>query len=281
MKLGLSLSSWNGHLPTKSLAAVLAKLDAARAHQREQVGVALHAVDVVVGDPGHGFPGGCQADRDFSIPVPFCVISAYRQAGNANPLNPTCIIMPDRHPPSMTDSEVEFFKALGSRVSRLRKNQGLTQAGLAGPLGITQPMLASYEIGRRRIPASLLPALAHELRVPVGELLGERPKGAKPGPHQTPEAARSGQRPPQAAAAVRQPVPRHRPQPGGRGRLFPLAARFLLCPPPPTAGQVDQLVLAEAETIPAPRRHCLAAQAAWLSTASGGGGRTPQGRSGA
>lgn len=82
----------------------------------------------------------------------------------------------------MTDSEVEFFKALGSRVSKLRKDQGMTQTDLAQPLGITQPMLASYEIGRRRIPASLLPSLAHELGISVGELLGEPHKGGKPGP---------------------------------------------------------------------------------------------------
>jgi len=81
----------------------------------------------------------------------------------------------------MTVSEVEFFKALGSRVSQMRKDQGLTQTELAEPLGITQPMLASYEIGRRRIPASLLPALAHELRVSVGGLLGEELKNGKPG----------------------------------------------------------------------------------------------------
>ena len=86
--------------------------------------------------------------------------------------------MPNRHPVLMTDSEVGFFKALGARVSRLRKDQGMTQSELAEPLGITQPMLASCEIGRRRIPASLLPALAHELRVSVGEA----PKNGKPGP---------------------------------------------------------------------------------------------------
>jgi len=65
------------------------------------------------------------------------------QPENANSLNRPCIIMPNRHHLLMTDSEVEFFKALGSRVSQLRRDQGLTQTELAEPLGITQPMLAS------------------------------------------------------------------------------------------------------------------------------------------
>lgn len=125
---------------------------------------------------------GCQVDLNFFISIPYCVILAYRQPENANPLNRTCIIMPNRHTSLMTDLELKFFKALGSRVSQLRKDQGMTQTELAEPLGITQPMMASYEIGRRRIPASLLPALAHELRVSVGELLGEPQKNSKPGP---------------------------------------------------------------------------------------------------
>lgn len=83
----------------------------------------------------------------------------------------------------MTENEKEFFKTLGARIAELRKAAGLTQTDLAEPLGATQPMMASYEIGRRRIPASLLLPLAQELRVSVAELLGEvAENGKKRGP---------------------------------------------------------------------------------------------------
>jgi len=82
----------------------------------------------------------------------------------------------------MTDSEIYFFKDLGTRVSQARKEQGLTQTELAELVGVTQPMIASYEIGRRRIPATLLSPLARELRLPVAQLLGEELKNSKPGP---------------------------------------------------------------------------------------------------
>jgi len=41
---------------------------------------------------------------------------------------------------------------------------------------------ASFEIGRRRVPVSLLPALARALAVSVEELIGEQGKPAKRGP---------------------------------------------------------------------------------------------------
>ena len=82
----------------------------------------------------------------------------------------------------MTESEQEFFKALGSRVAEARKAQGLTQTELAELLGVTQPMIASYEIGRRRIPATLIVPLSKELHLPIPELLGAKPQGGKRGP---------------------------------------------------------------------------------------------------
>lgn len=45
----------------------------------------------------------------------------------------------------------------------LRKAQDLTPAQLAELLGITQRQFASFEIGRRRIPAPTLPLLAKAL----------------------------------------------------------------------------------------------------------------------
>ena len=50
-------------------------------------------------------------------------------------------------------------------------------------LGITQQMVASYEIGRRRIPASMLPQLAQIFAVPVDALIGRQTTGkSKRGP---------------------------------------------------------------------------------------------------
>lgn len=83
----------------------------------------------------------------------------------------------------MTEDEKDYFKLLGSRIAQLRKAQGLTQVQLAEALDISQQVLASYEIGRRRIPVSKLPDLARALAVGVDELLGESAKArAKRGP---------------------------------------------------------------------------------------------------
>ena len=57
-------------------------------------------------------------------------------------------------------------------MAQLRQAAGLTQVQLAETLGISQQMVASYEVGRRRIPVSMLPALAQALKVQVDALLG-------------------------------------------------------------------------------------------------------------
>lgn len=83
----------------------------------------------------------------------------------------------------MTEDETGYFKALGGRIAQLRKDQGLTQASLAQTLGIAQQALASYEIGRRRVPVSMLADLARSLGVSIEALLGEMVKAsAKRGP---------------------------------------------------------------------------------------------------
>jgi transcriptional regulator with XRE-family HTH domain len=60
--------------------------------------------------------------------------------------------------------------------------QGLTQAQLAESLGVSQQQVASFEVGRRRVPVSLLPTLARALAVSVETLLGQPPKAGKRGP---------------------------------------------------------------------------------------------------
>ncbi|MEZ5312886.1 MAG: helix-turn-helix domain-containing protein [Thermoanaerobaculia bacterium] len=84
--------------------------------------------------------------------------------------------------PALTEEEKEFFRDFGSRLAELRKARGLTQVQLAERLEITQQQLASYEIGRRRVPVSLLAPLADALSASVEELLGAEPKSKKRGP---------------------------------------------------------------------------------------------------
>ena len=82
----------------------------------------------------------------------------------------------------MKNSEEDFFKQLGQRIHQLRKEQNLTQVHLAEMLGIKQQVVASYEIGRRRVPVSLIPPLAKALGVSVEDLLGLENTTLKRGP---------------------------------------------------------------------------------------------------
>ena len=85
-------------------------------------------------------------------------------------------------PTSMTSEEREFFQAMGERIAEARKALGMTQAQLADELGVAQQVVASYEVGRHRVPASFLPRLARTLAIPVEELIGEETQRSKRGP---------------------------------------------------------------------------------------------------
>ena len=82
----------------------------------------------------------------------------------------------------MTPHDEQFFKELGARIAELRKEQGLSQQALADQLGIAQQTFAHYEVGRARMPVSLLPALAQIFGVAGDELLGLRNGTGKRGP---------------------------------------------------------------------------------------------------
>jgi len=73
----------------------------------------------------------------------------------------------------MTPDERTFFTGLGQRIAKARNDADLTQQQLAERLGILQPQLASYEVGRRRVPVSLLPRLARALTVAVDVLIDD------------------------------------------------------------------------------------------------------------
>jgi len=86
---------------------------------------------------------------------------------------------------AISPDERAFFLQLGTRIAELRKAQGITQIQMAEALGVSQQTVNSYEVARRRIPTSALPALATLLSSSVDELvLGDKakPEVGKRGP---------------------------------------------------------------------------------------------------
>lgn len=74
---------------------------------------------------------------------------------------------------AISPDERAFFIELGARIAELRKTQEITQNQMAEALGVSQQTVNSYEVARRRVPASALPALARLLGVSLDTLLGE------------------------------------------------------------------------------------------------------------
>lgn len=82
---------------------------------------------------------------------------------------------------TMDDKDTTFFKELGARIAKARKERGMTQQALADQLGIAQQTLAHYEVARARIAASLLPRVAERLDLSFDELLMGQPTIRIPG----------------------------------------------------------------------------------------------------
>ena len=78
--------------------------------------------------------------------------------------------------------EEEFFKLLGKRIAGLRVQSGLSQRALAKKLNATQQAVATYELGTRRVPSSLLVPLCQIFEVSLEQLLDAEPIKLKPGP---------------------------------------------------------------------------------------------------
>lgn len=83
---------------------------------------------------------------------------------------------------TMSQEEKRFFKELGARVAQLRRELNMTQQQLADLLGTAQQQIASYEVARLKVPASMLPRLARALGVSLEALVGETEPPAKRGP---------------------------------------------------------------------------------------------------
>ena len=77
-------------------------------------------------------------------------------------------------PMAISTNARAFFARLGARIAELRKSQHITQVQMAETLGVSQQTINSYEVGRRRVPVSLLPAIADALAVSVEQLIGKR-----------------------------------------------------------------------------------------------------------
>ncbi len=82
----------------------------------------------------------------------------------------------------MTPDEKAFFRQLGSRIAEFRKSATLTQVQLAEALSVSQQTVASWEVGRRGVPVSILPSLARTLSVSIEALIGEKAPPGKRGP---------------------------------------------------------------------------------------------------
>jgi transcriptional regulator with XRE-family HTH domain len=74
---------------------------------------------------------------------------------------------------TMNTRDEQFFKELGVRIAQARKDHGMTQNELAEQLGVAQQTLAHYEVGRARMPASMLPTVAKLLTLSLDELMGQ------------------------------------------------------------------------------------------------------------
>ena len=85
-------------------------------------------------------------------------------------------------PTAMTSAEQAFFRALGERIATARKALGMTQVQLANEVGVAQQVIASYEVGRRRVQVMLLPKLAHALAISVEDLIAGEGQPARRGP---------------------------------------------------------------------------------------------------
>ena len=74
-------------------------------------------------------------------------------------------------PGMISDDDRGFFVKLGKRIAELRRRKALTQTKLAEELDVSQKTVNAFEHGTRRVPVSLLPALAEKLDVTIEEIV--------------------------------------------------------------------------------------------------------------
>lgn len=72
---------------------------------------------------------------------------------------------------TLSEAELDAYLAAPSPLAFWRKRRGMTQATLAGAVGITQPYLAQIEGGSRGGDVALFAKLARVLRVRIEDLV--------------------------------------------------------------------------------------------------------------
>ena len=72
----------------------------------------------------------------------------------------------------MSKRKTDVIENFGERLAQLRKAAGYTQVEFAAEVGITQRMVAYYEVPNAQPPAHLLPQMAQVLGVGADVLLG-------------------------------------------------------------------------------------------------------------
>jgi DNA-binding XRE family transcriptional regulator len=74
---------------------------------------------------------------------------------------------------TLTEAELDAYLAATTALAFWRRYRGLTQAELAGKVGITQPYLAQIEGGKRTGDVHLYARLARALRVRIEDLVAD------------------------------------------------------------------------------------------------------------
>lgn len=80
--------------------------------------------------------------------------------------------MPQKHKYGLKPLPYTQTESLGSRISRLRKQNGLTQAQLADKIGIDKTLVSSYERDKLHINDEVIIRIALALKVSTDVLLG-------------------------------------------------------------------------------------------------------------
>jgi transcriptional regulator with XRE-family HTH domain len=95
----------------------------------------------------------------------------------------------------MSDTSSALDTTIGTAIRAARFSRGLTQDDLAARLGLTRATVASYEVGRRKIPAGTLIQIAHLCGKPLTFFDAQQPE-----PMPSPEPLPPAQADPQHAA---------------------------------------------------------------------------------
>jgi transcriptional regulator with XRE-family HTH domain len=88
----------------------------------------------------------------------------------------------------MSDTSSALDTTIGAAIRAARFSRGLTQDDLAARLGVTRATIASYETGRRKIPAGTLIRIAHLCGKPLTFFDAQQQPESAPSPAPQPPA---------------------------------------------------------------------------------------------